>query len=330
VILRGVEVETDVGHVLVYGVNDGFYREFNLANVSLPYQDVFRAAREHGGIAVGAHAGRPRIGLAEHVEQRGVSLDGIEIVEALNGGSSDAENGIGLHLAAERGLAVVGGSDAHFVSGIARSLTAFREPVRSIEALVEHLRARDMRAVSVEETHDDEEIRARSRRLLAQRGEIEVAHHEGGEVEYDHSVVGVEQQIGSAEITREQIAAYCDSVGETNPLYTDEAAAAAGPYGGIIAPTGLLNALIQGRGPDAKVHYGNTSFMAGTRLEAYAPVRPGDTITAFASVKEVYEKTGRSGRMVFVVNRTRFANQRGEDVAAHETSLVHRQVAPRE
>jgi hypothetical protein len=46
-------------------------------------------------------------------------------------------------------------------------------------------------------------------------------------------------------------------------------------------------------------------------------------------VKDVYEKTGRSGKMVFVVNRTRFSNQRGEDVAAHETSLVHRQVEAR-
>ena len=59
------------------------------------------------------------------------------------------------------------------------------------------------------------------------------------------------------------------------------------------------------------------------------PIRDGDTITGYASVKEVYEKTGRSGRMVFVVSRTRYANARGEDVSAHESSLVHRQVQPR-
>ncbi|MDA0365900.1 MAG: MaoC family dehydratase N-terminal domain-containing protein [Chloroflexi bacterium] len=328
-VLRGIEVETDVGHVLVYGVAPGFYRDFDVTNVSLPYEDVFRAAREHGGIAVGAHAGRPRIGLAEHVDRRSVSVEGVGIVEALNGGSSDEENSHALHFAEEHGLKAVGGSDSHFVSGIARCLTAFPEPVHSVEALVEALLSHEYRPVAVEETHDDEEIRERSRRLQAVRSTAEAVHHEGGEVEYDHSVIGVEVEIGSAEITHEQIAAYCESTGDTNPLYRDEAAAEAGPFGGLVAPPGLLSALVQGRGPDPKVQYGNTTFMSGQRMEYVAPVRPGDTITGYASVKEVYEKTGRSGRMVFVVNRTRYANQRGEDVSANESSMVHRQVAPR-
>ena len=58
-ILRGIEVETDVGHVLVYGVSGEFLERFDLSDVSLPYADMFRAATETGGIAVGAHAGRP-------------------------------------------------------------------------------------------------------------------------------------------------------------------------------------------------------------------------------------------------------------------------------
>jgi acyl dehydratase len=329
VVLRGIEVETDVGHVLVYGAAPGFYREFDVTNVSLPYEDVYRAAREHGGIAVGAHAGRPRIGMAEHTERRGVSVERVGIVEALNGGSSDEENAHALHFAAEHGLRAVGGSDSHFVSGIARCLTAFRRPVHSVEALVEALLGDDFRPVAVEETHDDEEIRERSRRLTAARSTREAVHHEGGDVAYDHSVIGVEAEIGSAEITHEQIVAYCESTGDTNPLYLDEAAAKAGPHGGLVAPPGLLSALIQGRAPDPNVQYGNTTFMAGQRMDYFAPVRPGDTITGYASVKEVYEKTGRSGRMVFVVNRVRYANQRGEDVSANESSMVHRQVAPR-
>ncbi|MPZ98027.1 MAG: hypothetical protein GEU80_01610 [Dehalococcoidia bacterium] len=329
-ILRGIEVETDVGHVLVYGAGEEFLRHFDLADVALPYQDVFRAAWEGGGIAVGAHAGRPRIGLAEHVDRRAVSLEGIEVIEALNGGSSDAENSHGLHLAEQHGLRAVGGSDSHFVSGVGRCLTAFREPVRSVEALVEALRGQDFRPVAVEETHDDPEIRERSRRLTAARLDQAITHADGEPLEYNRDVVGVEVPLGAFEITREQIIAYCDSVGETNPLYLDDAAAAAGPYGEVVAPPGLLNAVLTGRGPDPEVKFGNTTFMAGTRLEYYAAVRPGDVISGAASVKEVYEKTGRSGRMVFVVNRVRYSNQRGEDVAAVESSLVHRQVRPRE
>jgi predicted metal-dependent phosphoesterase TrpH len=151
-VLRGAEVETDVGHVLVYGVTDRFTSEFDLSNVSLPYEDVFRAAREFGGIAVGAHAGRPRIGLAEHVAERGVSLEHVTAVEQLNGGSNDDENGKALALAEEHGLGLVGGSDAHFVNAVGRCLTAFQRPVTSVEALVEELAGGEFTALRVEDT----------------------------------------------------------------------------------------------------------------------------------------------------------------------------------
>src|ERR1700736_1360336 len=38
------------------------------------------------------------------------------------------------------------------------------------------------------------------------------------------------------EVTAEKIADFCTAVGDLNPLYLDATAAAAGPYGGIIAP----------------------------------------------------------------------------------------------
>jgi predicted metal-dependent phosphoesterase TrpH len=151
-VLRGAEVETDVGHVLVYGIDQRFASSFDLADVALPYRDVFRAAKEFGGFAVGAHAGRPRIGLAAHVAERGVSLEGVEAIEVLNGGSNNAENERARALADAHGLRCVGGSDAHFVNAIGRCLTAFNQPVTSIEALVEQLRGGDYRAVRVEET----------------------------------------------------------------------------------------------------------------------------------------------------------------------------------
>lgn len=152
IVLRGAELETDVGHVLVYGIDQRFAGAFDLADVALPYHDVFRAAKEYGGFAVGAHAGRPRIGLAAHVAERGVTLEGIEALEVLNGGSNDAENARARALADTHGLRGVGGSDAHFVNAIGRCLTAFRRPITSVEALVEELRAGEFHPVRVEET----------------------------------------------------------------------------------------------------------------------------------------------------------------------------------
>ncbi|MDA1062643.1 MAG: PHP domain-containing protein [Chloroflexi bacterium] len=157
VVLRGAEVETTVGHVLVYGVSEQFARQFDLTDVALPAAEVFRCARETGGFAVAAHAGRPSIGIAEHVA-KGHSLEHVEAVEALNGGSSDIENNRGRELAEQHGLHRVGGSDAHYVSAIGRCMTAFARPVTSIEALVEQLAAGDYYPVTIEETLERETI----------------------------------------------------------------------------------------------------------------------------------------------------------------------------
>lgn len=138
VVLKGAELETDIGHVLVYGVTERLKREFEFARVDLPSAQLFAAVREFGGFALGAHAGRPRIGLWEHAEQ-GVHFAHVEAVECLNGGSSAEENGRAEALAERHGLRRVGGSDAHYVSSIGRCLTAFHRPIRRVEELVEEL-----------------------------------------------------------------------------------------------------------------------------------------------------------------------------------------------
>jgi predicted metal-dependent phosphoesterase TrpH len=151
-ILRGAELETDIGHVLVYNLKPEFIRHFDLSSVALPHKEVFKAARETGGFAVAAHAGRPRIGLAEHVDTRGVTTEGIEAIEQLNGGSSTEENGRALELAERFGLRCVGGSDAHFVSAIGRCMTAFPRQVMTVEELVQELARGEYHPVTVEQT----------------------------------------------------------------------------------------------------------------------------------------------------------------------------------
>lgn len=149
---------------------------------------------------------------------------------------------------------------------------------------------------------------------------------EQAEIQFDRSVLGVEVEVGTFQVSREHVLAFCAAVGETNPLYTNEAAAAAGPYGGLIAPPAFYSASRVGSGLDPKVVFGNSQIHAAQHCEFYEPVRPGDTITARAAVHDVYEKTGRSGRMVFVVRRTTYTNQRGETVAVTDNSMVYRNV----
>lgn len=156
VVLKGAELETDIGHVLVFGAGERLAREFDLSRVDLPSRELFQAALDFGGYAVGAHAGRPRIGVWDHAE-RGLALDHVQAVEELNGGSSAEENARAADLARRLGLRRIGGSDAHYISSIGRCLTAFHRQVRRIEELVEELRYGEYHPARIEETLEQEE-----------------------------------------------------------------------------------------------------------------------------------------------------------------------------
>ncbi len=150
-VLKGAEIETDLGHVLVYGVSPKLTKEFDFKNIKLPAQEVFKAVKDTGGYAVAAHPGRPRIGLWQHV-QNGATMDGIETVELLNGGSNAEENGLALKLAEEYGFSCVGGSDSHYVNTVGKCITDFRAPVTSVEDLVEALYLGQFQPAVLEDT----------------------------------------------------------------------------------------------------------------------------------------------------------------------------------
>jgi acyl dehydratase len=150
-------------------------------------------------------------------------------------------------------------------------------------------------------------------------------------VEFDRSILGKEFVLGTFHVTSEMVKAFAQAVGETCPQYTDPEAAQRGPSAGLIAPPIFYDAFRADQIPDPKVKFGKVAFNAGQRCEFYAPMRPGDTITMKTRVIDVYEKTGRTGKMVFIVRETTYENQKGEKVAMIEQSQVRRESgAPRE
>jgi len=66
------------------------------------------------------------------------------------------------------------------------------------------------------------------------------------------------------------------------------------------------------------------SFDAGKSVEIFNPLRPGDTMTAKSEIYDIYEKTGRSGGMLFIVHRMRFSNQREEPVSIVDWRMVQK------
>ena len=150
-VLKGSELDTRYGHVLVYGVNDQLCGAFDFADVTLDTQAVIDEARRCGAFAVPAHPGRAGIGLAEFLD-RGAELNSFDVVEVLNHGSRPGENQRAAALAAQRGLRGIGSSDAHFTSAIASCMTEFDAPIRHEADLVEALRDGGFRPVSLQET----------------------------------------------------------------------------------------------------------------------------------------------------------------------------------
>lgn len=109
---------------------------------------------------------------------------------------------------------------------------------------------------------------------------------------------------------------------ETPPrLFWDEAYAKASRWGGIIAPQ-EFNPFAwpierreatriggpQGKGP------GQRGMNGGSEATYGVPMRPGDVVRSSTKLVDVYEKTGRLGVMMFVVNQTTWTNQHGETV----------------
>jgi len=145
-ILNAAEVETDYGHVLVYGVNADILARFDFADVRLPAQEVISEVYRLGGVALPCHPGRPNVGLCAHYESKG-PLDGVIAVEALNGGSKKGEDARVQELMRQYGYAGFGGSDSHLVSFVGIVATAFDADIRSMDDLVRELRDGRCRAV---------------------------------------------------------------------------------------------------------------------------------------------------------------------------------------
>ncbi|HLW70992.1 MAG TPA: MaoC family dehydratase N-terminal domain-containing protein [Candidatus Binataceae bacterium] len=145
-------------------------------------------------------------------------------------------------------------------------------------------------------------------------------------VEYDPALIGrVFETTDPQPVDAATVRAFTAAIGDQNPLYNDEVAAKNGPYGGLTAPPAFAVSFRNGRHFFEHVpRFGRQGFDAGKDVEFVAPIRPGDAITLSSHVKEIYEKTGRSGSMVFVVIRSTLTNQRNEVVAHIDHRFMNR------
>ena len=139
------------------------------------------------------------------------------------------------------------------------------------------------------------------------------------------------------EIGRSAFRQYALAVGDFNPLYSDRDHATASGLRDVMAPPTLICDTWQyvdsdmdtrgdlvGRGLFGEL----TGLRAGNEYEFFQPIHPDDVITARWLVKDVYERTGRSGSLVFQVVEATYSNQRGELLARNTETLFYREETP--
>jgi hypothetical protein len=106
---------------------------------------------------------------------------------------------------------------------------------------------------------------------------------------------------------------FVEAIGDPNPRWAQE------------APPTFLVALAP-----ASIHlaeaeaYGKGWLNGGNRFEYFEPVRVGDRITATGRVADVYEKTGSSGSLLFIIFETGYVNQHGRTVARLRGTAIRR------
>jgi len=139
-ILQGVEVDGDFGHILLYGVTDECLRYIDITNRRLNDREVIRIMRDCGGIAVPAHPFRESIH-GRALEEKRDWVAEIEIIEQFNGANTAVQNAKASAIVARDALRGIGGSDAHYVNWFLTFATVFERRVETMQELAAELLA---------------------------------------------------------------------------------------------------------------------------------------------------------------------------------------------
>jgi acyl dehydratase len=143
----------------------------------------------------------------------------------------------------------------------------------------------------------------------------------------DRKWIGYELPDSVMTIERSRLQFFAKAIGETNPVYTDLAAARAAGYADLPAPpTFLFGAELDSGASDrlvADLGIPFANLLHGEQRFAYHhPACAGDKVTVRSKVTDVYARKG--GALEFVVKSSHVTNEAGVLLAEMRTVLVYR------
>ena len=121
-------------------------------------------------------------------------------------------------------------------------------------------------------------------------------------------------------IDAEQSAGMAKLCGDTRPEFTDT------DHPDFEACPSILASLASGRRlPIDFPSLGGISMDGGKAVALIKPVRPGIQLTGRTHLHDIYAKSGRSGRMIFLVSRLQLYNDAGEHLATTDSRQLIRE-----
>jgi len=132
-------------------------------------------------------------------------------------------------------------------------------------------------------------------------------------VERLRSRIGVDGEPVTATVEAGHVRRFAEAIGDPNPRWAEEA-----------PPTFLVALAPASRHLAEAEEYGKGWLNGGNRFEYFAPVKIGDRITATGRVADVYEKTGSSGNLLFIIFETQYVNQVGVVVGRLRGTMIRR------
>src|SRR5207248_7111015 len=125
--------------------------------------------------------------------------------------------------------------------------------------------------------------------------------------------VGVPGPAVTAAVEAGHLRRFCEAIGDPNPRWLEEAPPT---FLVALAPVSLHLAEAE--------EYGKGWLNGGNRFEYFAKVTVGDQITATGRIADVYEKSGSTGNLLFIVFESDYVNQRGQLVARLRGTTIRR------
>jgi predicted metal-dependent phosphoesterase TrpH len=143
-VFRGVEISTDMGHLLAFGLKDDSWNIWQ-ADLYLNAQAVIHRIHERGGICAPSHPFRGWDSFGAMI----LEMDGLDAVETHNGYNTLEMNIQAISCARLRNLPSIGGSDSHRKEQAGRAYTIFSNPIRTMDDLVSEIRKGNCRGVDI-------------------------------------------------------------------------------------------------------------------------------------------------------------------------------------